>query len=79
MEAFAYADDITLLVHTKSAMYKLLHIAKEFSKWYNLYLSPAKSVLKVYTLDLFDQNRNVAFNGMSINFVIQHIHLTWAA
>ncbi len=55
MGAFAYAEDIKVLAPTKSAMYKVLHIAKkESSKEYSLTLNQAKSVLTVYILGGFE-------------------------
>ena len=73
---FGYADDLTLLCPTLSGLQEMLNVCEDFAKDYNILFNASKSKLMYFGKNNLNcENLLYMFNGSSIEFVEQCVHL----
>ena len=75
MGAFSYADDISLLAPTVSAVNRLLGVADAFAKEYDVLFNPDKSKMITFDQSTNQRDIDVLFRGALIESVPHDVHL----
>ena len=76
--ALTYADDITLLAPTHSAMSEMLRICEQFASEYHVLFNSSKSYMLLFSPRANARNNNCRpfyLNGNHINYTDKALHL----